>query len=159
MFANQTNGRLARQFYSAPLSAIADDINRALSDWTPETPEQTLTGVYPVDVREDANHILVDAELPGFKPAEVQVTIEDGVLSIVAERKSQEPAAPTGPEGQGRPAPVSHLRERRFTRVARTFKLPNLVDDSKVEAKLEDGVLRLKLQKREEVKPRRIEVK
>lgn len=146
---NQIGRRLSRNLYDAPMSVIADDINRALKDWWSEAPERTLTGVYPVDIREDENHILVDAELPGFKPAEVNVTIEDGVLSILAERKIEEAA------GSG----TSHLRERRFARVARSFTLPNIVDEGKVEAKLEDGVLRLRLQKREEVKPRKIEVK
>jgi HSP20 family protein len=106
------------------------------------------TGVYPVDVREDQDHIYVDAELPGFKREEIEVTLENGMLHIAAERRPQ-------PNQKGEP----HLQERRFTRVARSFTLPNTLDEGKVDAKLEDGVLHLTLHKREEVKPRRIEVK
>lgn len=106
-----------------------------------------VLGAYPVDIREDAEHLYVEAEMPGFKRDEVQVTLENGVLTIQGQRKVE--------ETQG----DSHLRERRFTRVARSFTLPNTVDESKVDAKLENGVLQLTLSKREEVKPRKIEVK
>jgi HSP20 family protein len=53
----------------------------------------------------------------------------------------------------------NHLRERRYSRVARRFTLPDSVDDQKVDAKLSDGVLHLTLHKKAEVSPRKIEVK
>jgi HSP20 family protein len=102
---------------------------------------------YPVDVTENENEIHVEAELPGFKRNEVNVMLVNGVLTITAERQ---PAEPKGEQ---------HLAERRYTRVSRSFSLPKTVDEGKVDAKLEDGVLSLTLHKREEVKPRRIEVK
>jgi HSP20 family protein len=109
--------------------------------------EEALVGAYPVDIREDDNNVYVDAELPGFKREQVDVTIENGILTIQAERQPD--------EQQG----DSHLRERRYTRVARSFTLPNGVDENSVDAKLDDGVLKLTLQKSEQVKPRKIEVK
>ena len=105
------------------------------------------TAAYPVDIHEDENHIYVEAELPGFKREEIEVNFDQGVLTINASRQSEEQQGET------------HLNERRFTRVSRRFSMPNTVDTGKVQAKLEDGVLRLTLPKREEVKPRRIEVK
>jgi HSP20 family protein len=109
--------------------------------------ESELIGAYPVDIREDEDHIFVDAEMPGFKKDEVDVTLEAGVLTITGERKLEEV------KGE------KHLTERRFTRVQRSFSLPSSVDDAKVEAALTDGVLHITLNKREEVKPRKITVK
>ncbi|MFW6060455.1 MAG: Hsp20/alpha crystallin family protein [Phycisphaeraceae bacterium] len=106
-----------------------------------------LTAAYPVDIREDDNHVYVEAELPGFKKDEIEVTMEQGILTINASRKQE--------ERQGE----EHLTERRFTRVSRSFRLPTPVDEGNIDAHLEEGVLTLTLPKREEVKPRRIEVK
>lgn len=106
-----------------------------------------ITGQYPVDISEDDNSLYVEAELPGFKREEIDVTLEQGVLRISAERKAQEA------KGQ------RHLTERQFTRVERSFTLPTAVDESKIEAHLEGGVLHLTLPKTAEVKPRKIEVK
>ena len=110
-------------------------------------PEQTAAA-YPCDIREDDNNVIVEAELPGFKKDEVEVTMEQGVLTINAQRKHEEHK---GEE--------QHLTERRFTRVTRSFRLPTPVDENDVKAELDNGILRLTLPKREEVKPRRIEVK
>ena len=102
---------------------------------------------YPVDVHEDDNHLYVDAEMPGFQKDDVSVTLEKGILSISAERNAEEKSG------------EKHLSERRFTKVARSFTLPVEVDENKVDAKLVDGVLHLTLHKKEEVKPRKIELK
>ena len=131
----------------SPFDAIQDQFNRALSQWWGDGGGQTTTGIYPVDIREDADHIYVEAELPGFKKDEVDVTLENGRLHIVAERRPD-----VSRKGE------THLSERRFTRVARSFTLPNTVDEGHVDAKLDGGVLSLTLHKREEVKPRKIQV-
>ncbi|MCC7205563.1 MAG: Hsp20/alpha crystallin family protein [Phycisphaeraceae bacterium] len=140
---------LRRNRWSNPFDVMHQDLDRMLQSWWGgEDPNgEGVLGAYPVDIREDAEHLYVEAEMPGFKRDEVQVTLENGVLTIQGQRKVE--------ETQG----DSHLRERRFTRVARSFTLPNTVDESKVDAKLENGVLQLTLSKREEVKPRKIEVK
>lgn len=104
-------------------------------------------GSYPVDIHETDDDIVVEAEMPGFKRDEIEVTLEQGVLAINASRKTSEP------KGE------KHLSERRFTRVTRSFRLGQAVDENSVEAKLEDGLLTLTLHKREEVKPRKITVK
>ena len=107
-----------------------------------------IAAKYPVDIHEDEHGLTVEAELPGFTKDQVEVNVEQGVLSISAERSIDEKR-----EGK------QHLRERRFTRVARKFSLPTSVDTTHVQATLADGVLTLKFPKREEVKPRKIEVK
>ena len=130
-----------------PFEALHHEVDRVFNGYlTPAPTAAEAVGRYPVDIREDDNSIYVDAEVPGFKKDEIDVTLEKGVLSISAERKT-EPA-----DGQ------THLTERRFTRIQRSFTLPTGVDEGKVAAKLDNGVLHLKLNKRQEVKPRRIEV-
>jgi len=104
---------------------------------------------YGVDIREDQDHLYVEADLPGFKKDEVDITLENQTLTISAEHK---------------PAPTEEkkgdwlLNERRYARFLRSFTLPPTVDDQKVDAKLHDGVLRITLNKREETKPRKIQV-
>ncbi len=104
-----------------------------------------------VDVREDADHIYVEAELPGFKKDEVDINIENQTLTISAEHK--ESNEPSGDEQS-----QWLLRERRYSRFQRSFTLPPTVDAQTVQAKLNDGVLLVTLNKREETKPRRIPV-
>lgn len=104
---------------------------------------------YGVDVREDADHFYVEAELPGFKKDEIDITLENATLTITADRKAE-----TSSEQKG----DWLLRERRYTRFSRSFTLPPTVDESSVDAKLADGVLHITLNKREESKPRKITV-
>ncbi len=106
---------------------------------------------YAVDVREDADHIYVEAELPGFKKDEVDITLENQTLTIAAERRDESKAGNDNKAGY-------LLNERRFTRFLRSFTLPPTVDEKTVQAKLEHGVLTVTLNKREETKPRKITV-
>ena len=137
--------RASRPVWPSPFSALEDEFDRFVGRWISD--DNTTTGAYPVDIHEDENHVFVDAELPGFNKKDVGVTYENGVLSIIAERKDKDQK-----KGQ------THLAERRYNRVARSFTLPNTVDEDKVDAKLTNGVLYLTLSKRDEVKPHRIEV-
>lgn len=106
-------------------------------------------GIYPVDVDEDENAITIEAELPGFRRDEIDVQVENGVLTIKAERQPKESEG-----GLKR-----HMSERRYTRVQRAFTLPRTVDGSDVDASLESGILTLTLKKTDESKPRKIEIR
>jgi HSP20 family protein len=104
---------------------------------------------YGVDVREDGDHIYVEAELPGFTKDDVDITLENQTLTITAERK----------EDQKHQQKAGYLlRERRYNRFQRSFNLPPTVDEQTVNAKLDGGVLTITLNKREETKPRKISV-
>ncbi len=105
---------------------------------------------YGVDIREDNDHFYVEAELPGFKKDEVDITLENQTLTIAAERREEKNDG--GKKGE------HLLRERRYTRFLRSFTLPPTVDEQSVNAKLNDGVLTITLNKREETKPRKISV-
>ena len=106
---------------------------------------------YAVDVREDADHIYVEAELPGFKKDEIDISVENQSLTIAAEHRSQKDEK-SADKGEWL------LHERRYTRFQRSFMLPPTVDSQSVAAKLNDGVLTVTLNKREETKPRKITV-
>ncbi len=102
---------------------------------------------YPVDIHEDNGHVYVEAELPGFNKDDVDVRLERGALSISAERKDEEKSG------------SQHLTERRFRRYQRSFVLPSRVDESNVDARLENGILHITLNKEQQARGHRIEVK
>ena len=135
-----------QKIWDTPFDLIRD-IDRAMGNRF-SLDNEDLTAKYPVDIHEDKDGLTVTAELPGFKKDEVDITINEGVLTIAAQRTIEK-----NEEG------TTHLHERRFSHVRRQFSLPTTVDTKNVEAALADGVLTLRLTKREEVKPHKIEVK
>ncbi len=131
---------------TAPMERFFD---RFFRPWLSETGAEAgeYIGSYPVDIREEDGKLVVDAEMPGFDREDVGVSVDKGVLRIRAERKPE--------ESKG----TRHLNERRYTRVERAFTLPTPVDESNIDAKLDNGVLHIELPETEESKPRQIEVK
>ena len=119
------------------------------------------TGGFAVDVREEGDSLVVEAELPGFSKDQIDVNVENGLLTIEAERTERKQVGQDGENADGgsqKPAPRRHIQER-ATHVSRRFSLPKAYDATSVDASLEHGVLTLRLPKREDVKPRKIEVK
>lgn len=131
-----------------PFTPLRNDLDRLFTRW-PElgASEPVTLGAYPMDVREDDDNVYVDAEMPGFKKDDIDVRLDDGTLTITAER--------TPEEFEG----TSHLRERRYSRVQRRFALPAQVDESQIDANFQDGVLHLEMKKAGEPKGHRIAVK
>ena len=111
--------------------------------------QRQLMAPFGVDIREDADHLYVEADVPGFKKDEIDITLENQTLTISAEHKDEKNQEQKGDW---------LLNERRYARFLRSFTLPPTVDDQKVDAKLTDGVLKVTLNKREETKPRKIQV-
>lgn len=103
-----------------------------------------------VDVREDKDEIRVHAELPGLKPEDVEVSVENGVLTIAGEKKHE--------TEEGHEDGDYHLVERRYGRFERSFQVPTSVDANAVSARFENGVLMVRLPKSEAAKPRRVQV-
>ena len=103
-------------------------------------------------VRESDDEFFVRAELSRLKAGDVEVTIEDGVLSLTGEKKEviEEEG---GKNGSGR-----HVVERRYGRFVRKFSLPREVNAGKVTAKFADGVLEVALPKTATAKPRQIKI-
>ena len=107
------------------------------SDWMP-----------PVDIRESDDAYRFELEVPAVLAADVKVTVKDGVLVVSGERRYEKETNDK-----------VHRVERRYGRFTRSFRLPENADEGRIEASAKDGVLTLKVAKREEVKPRAIEVK
>jgi HSP20 family protein len=105
--------------------------------WTPQ-----------VDIYEDKNAIALEADLPGVKPEDVKISLENFKLTLSGERKFEHE------ENQSNWYRV----ERGYGSFTRTFSLPNSVNVDGVKAEFKNGVLRITLPKREEVKARQIQV-
>lgn len=120
--------------------------------------DQVFTGTYPaatgftpaVDVRETEDEIRVMAELPGLEPADVDVSIENNVLTISGEKKHE--------VEEGEEDSPFHLIERRYGRFERSFTLPRTVDADSISARFLNGVLTVTLPKAETAKPRRVQI-
>jgi HSP20 family protein len=104
-----------------------------------------------LDVHENTNSIVVEAELPGVDEKDVTVTLANGVLTIKGEKKQEK-------EEKGA---SYYMAERSFGSFERSIRLPDSVDDAKVEAKFEKGVLKVTAAKKPEAvkAERKIEIK
>ena len=123
-----------------------DQTNLARREGDQSARRMTITP--PVDIFEDGQAVTLWADLPGVTKDKLDVRVHDGNLSIEAEAVVPTPA--------NLRLQHAEVREPRF---ARTFTLSPDFDTSKIEASLQDGVLKLTIPRREEARPRRIEVK
>jgi HSP20 family protein len=110
----------------------------AVADWSPE-----------VDISEDDHGYLLKADLPEMKKDDVRVTVEDGILCVSGERKSEK-------EDQKK---KFHRTERSFGSFRRSFTLPEDADSTKVTAEFRDGVLKVHLPTTPIARSKAIEVK
>jgi HSP20 family protein len=134
------------------LQQLQTELNRLFDRWGTDTGEGTAYGTtsYPaVNIWEDANSVFIEAELPGLDRQNLEIYVTGGnQLTLKGERK------PTVPE-KG----VCHRQERGFGTFARVLTLPFDVNRDNVDARLDHGVLTVKLAKAESAKPRKINVK
>jgi HSP20 family protein len=103
----------------------------------------------PLDIRSTPEALLVEAELPGLKPEDVEITVENGTLTIRAEDRAER----TGAEGDWL------VREISRGSVMRTVSLPTGLEADKAEATFEHGVLKLRIPRAEQTKPRQIQIR
>ena len=101
-----------------------------------------------LDVRETEQALHVTVELPGVPKDQVEITLEDGVLTIAGEKKSAQ-----NDESHG-----VHIVERTYGAFTRTLKLPQTIDSEKAQARFEHGVLTIALPKLEAAKPKRLSI-
>lgn len=126
------------------------EVDRLFDRFFDRAANATMSLVPAVDVRETAEVLEVVAELPGMRSEDVNVSIENNVLTISGEKKQEV----TEGNGDGN----YHLVERRFGRFERAFTLPRTVNTEKIDARFENGVLTVTLPKSEAAKPRKIKV-
>jgi HSP20 family protein len=120
-----------------------DDVTRKADDST-----RRPALIPPVDIVEDANGITLWADLPGVPRDKLDVKVHDARLFIEAEA-----VVATDP------ALRVHHREIRAPRFARVFTVSDDFDTTKIDANLQNGVLKLSIPRREEARPRRVEVR
>ena len=104
-----------------------------------------------VDVRENANSMTIEAELPGLDEKDVTVTLANGILAIKGEKKREREEKDAN----------YYLTERSFGRFERSLRLPDTIDNNKIEARFDKGVLKVTAAKKPEAAKaeRKIEVK
>jgi HSP20 family protein len=135
------------------LRTFQEDFNRIFSSTLPRffnSEEGLLGGNWApnVDIYEDENSVTLEADLPGLKPGDFNLSIENYRLTLSGERKFEK-------ENKG-----DNWRrvERSYGSFTRAFSLPSTVNVDAVNAEFKDGVLRVTLPKKEEVKARQIQV-
>ena len=133
----EMSDRLNRVFARVPRGGNENEA-MTVADWAPS-----------VDISETTAEYVIKAEIPEVKKEDVKVTLEHGVLTVQGIRRQE-------PEEKGR---KYHRVERSYGTFVRSFSLPDLVDDTKVQAVFKEGILILHLPKSEKAKPKAIEVK
>ena len=101
------------------------------------------------EIKETDDSFNVNISVPGIKKDEIKIELNNGVLEVSGERKTEKT------ENKEK----YHLSEISYGKFTRRFQLPDNVDTDKIDASVEDGILRLSIPKLEEVKPRQIDVK
>jgi HSP20 family protein len=142
----RTEEMLYRTLATAPVFGLRREIDRLFDDafsrdglaWTPAA-----------DIKENDSELRVELELPGLKPEDVEITAENGVLSIRGEKQAERKE---GNEDR------MHVVERTYGSFFRSFQLPQGVDESKIEAEFEHGVLTVRIPKAALPQPRKIQI-
>ena len=131
------------------LRGLHDEMNRLFSGAVPERGEFARGAWSPsVDIFEDENRLIVEAELPGMNREDFEVSVENNVLTLKGERKFEKKT-----DGDN-----YHRVERSYGAFTRQFTLPQTVTAEGATADFDNGVLRIGLPKREETKARKIEI-
>jgi len=133
-------------------SALQDRMNRIFREsYSPEGPEEALTTsnfAPPVDVYEDEHSITLKIEVPGIDEKEIDVSVENNTLTVRGQRSF---------EKDEKEENFQRL-ERMYGSFTRSFTLPNTVDLEQVTAHYDKGMLKVRLAKRAEAKPKQIKV-
>ncbi len=116
----------------------AETVERGRADWAPA-----------MDVFETPDRYVVSVELPGIRPDDVEISVEESTLTIQGERKF---TSETSEENY-------HRVERRYGSFLRSLTLPPTADAERIEASFDQGLLRIEVPKKEEAKPKKISVK
>ena len=133
-------------------STLQDRMNRIFREsFGPEGSDEALTTsnfAPPVDVYEDEHNITLKIEVPGIDEQDINVTIENNTLTVRGERRFEKDEKEEN----------FHRVERMYGSFTRSFTLPNTVDPEQVSAHYEKGVLKIRLSKKAEAKPKLIKV-
>ena len=137
---------LYRMTTSSPIFGLRREIDRLFDDtftrdgfnWSPA-----------VDIKETEGEISVELELPGIKPEDVEITAENGVLTVRGEKKTERKE---GEESR------YHVIERTYGSFLRTFQLPQGIDEDQIDAEFQNGILLVRIPKAALPQPKRIRI-
>ena len=126
--------------------ALQNRMNRMFEEQYGGGREELTTGAFvpPVDIYEDEHSITLKLEVPGVDQKDLDIKVENNVLSVTGERKFEKEEKEEN----------FHRVERRYGSFTRSFTLPNTVSTEDVQADYADGVLKIRLAKRAEAKPK-----
>jgi HSP20 family protein len=130
------------------LNQLQKELERSQNDKPGEGMIATAEWAPAVDIKEDAERFIIQADIPGVKPEAIEVSMEAGVLTVKGEKKSE---AKTEKEGYKRV-------ERSYGSFYRRFSLPDSANGEAINATCKNGVLEIVIPKREAIKPKRISV-
>ncbi len=140
-----------RNFAASPLFELHSELDRLSDAFFGRCGASALNSVRAIpalNVREDDDNVYVEAEVPGMKLDELELTVQGDAFGIKGSQDAEQ-------ETEHK----FHRRERVLTQFARELTLPSKVDADATEATLKDGVLTVKLPKAADERPRKIEVK
>jgi HSP20 family protein len=132
---------------------LRDRMNRLFEDMV-SSPKLEDTGIMQstwspaVDIYETENDLVLTAEIPGVEEKDVEIKIEDNTLTLKGERKFEKETREEN----------FHRIERAYGSFYRSFSLPNYIDQDKISADYENGLLKIHMPKKPEVKPRKVKI-
>ena len=130
------------------MERLRREMNRLFRNWPTQARWGTAPGYPAMNVWTDENSTIVTAELPGVILEDIDISVEDGTLTLRGNRQPDEVEGVT-----------YHRQERRYGSFLRTFRLPFRVDPEKVEATFKTGVLNIALPRAEADKPKKIAIR
>lgn len=128
--------RMNRLFEDA-VSGRGEEKDLVSSSWSPS-----------VDIYEDENNLVLTAEVPGIEEKDIEIKIEDSTLTLKGERKFEKETKEEN----------FHRIERSYGSFSRSFTLPHYIDQDKIEAEHENGILKITMPKKPELKPRKVKI-
>jgi HSP20 family protein len=138
-----------RTSLSAPVFGLRREIDRLFEDTFGRGDGMTAWSP-AVDVKESDKELRLEIELPGIKPEEVELTAENGVLTVRGEKR--------GERKEGDEESRYHLVERSYGSFMRSFQLPKGLDESKIQADYNDGILTVHIPKAALPQPKKIQI-
>jgi len=131
------------------VAALQNRVNSLFRDFNDGESSLTTTNFIPaVDIYEDEKRIVLKLEVPGIPEKDLDVTVENNTLVVKGERKFEKEEKEEN----------FHRIERRYGSFSRAFTLPTSVETESIDAKYENGVLKLELKKKPEAQPKQIKV-
>jgi HSP20 family protein len=135
-------------------NTLSRRMNSLINEFDTDAVFNTHRGFHPtVDVQEDEKYVTIEAEIPGVKKEDINVSINDENILVLKGTKNREAKSEDEKDG------ATFLRvERSFGEFTRSFVLPDNINTEKIDAEFKDGLLRVKLEKKEPEKPKEIKV-